>query len=79
MRHGSAAQTSKMDSKMDMDRKTMEVVLGVFGEILKQRQAIDAVEQDVAMLRRRLALVLLTLLALLLACAWSAINNQPPA
>ncbi len=64
---------------MDMDRKTMEVVLGVFGEILKQRQAIDAVEQDVAMLRRRLALVLLTLLALLLACAWSAINNQPPA
>jgi hypothetical protein len=68
-----------MDSKMDMDRKTMEVVLGVFGEILKQRQAIDAVEQDVAMLRRRLALVLLTLLALLLACAWSAINNQPPA
>lgn len=66
------ARQSKMDSKM-------EALIGVLEEFLKQRQATDArfraLEQDVGTLRRRLALVLLTLLALLLASAWSVISG----
>ncbi len=62
-----------------MDSKT-EALISVLEDFLKQRQATDArfraLEQRVATLEaRRKGLLLLTLMALLLASAWSAISS----